>query len=269
MLGGTISTADAKDSGRPRRHTHGPQRGPADSLDPAPWVPAEPPPPPRRPPRHSPIPRRLSPTHPRGSRFRILTAFAVAAAIVTGTGSLVTGVPLSPLGSDDAVSSRGAAAGLPSLEELTSSQAIVSGPGPVHPVRVEGPVDYGEVDATFGADRGGRAHEGQDMFAKPGTPLLAVRDGVVIEKGNDGGRGNYVAIYSESADHTYVYLHMLRPTWLERGEEVAASTQVGGMGCTGSCYGTHLHFEVRLGKGVERKPVDPLPMLKRWPPVPG
>jgi murein DD-endopeptidase MepM/ murein hydrolase activator NlpD len=61
---------------------------------------------------------------------------------------------------------------------------------------------------------------------------------------------------------------MLRPTALESGEQVAAGKQVGAMGCTGSCYGTHLHFEVRSGKGIDRKPIDPLPLLKRWPQTP-
>ena len=61
---------------------------------------------------------------------------------------------------------------------------------------------------------------------------------------------------------------MLRATWLKPGDEVAASTQVGAMGCSGYCDGTHLHFEIRLGKGIERKPIDPLPQLKRWPQVP-
>jgi murein DD-endopeptidase MepM/ murein hydrolase activator NlpD len=61
-------------------------------------------------------------------------------------------------------------------------------PAAVHPVRA--PVDYGEGGAQFGADRGGRMHEGQDVFAPAGTPREAVRDGVGLETGDDGGRGN-------------------------------------------------------------------------------
>ena len=77
-----------------------------------------------------------------------------------------------------------------------------------------------------------------------------------------------IAIYNDAEDQTYVYLHMLRPSGLKRGGQVGAGDQVGAMGCTGSCYGVHLHFEVRLGRGVEGKPIDPLPMLKRWPQIP-
>jgi murein DD-endopeptidase MepM/ murein hydrolase activator NlpD len=189
---------------------------------------------------------------------------------VTGLLSIVGDLPLV---ADDAVRGGRSAAGLIPVgprggEEVPTSLAITSESGPVHPVGVDGEIDYGEADARFGASRYGHSHEGQDMFAKPGTPLLAGHDGVVVDKGNDGGRGNYVAIYSASEDQTYVYLHMLRPTGLSSGADVPASAQVGAMGCTGSCYGTHLHFEVRLGKGIERKPIDPLPLLKRWPPVP-
>ena len=79
---------------------------------------------------------------------------------------------------------------------------------------VDGAFNWGQQAARFGAGRGGRSHEGQDVFARTGTPLVAVRDGVVLETGNDGGRGNYVAIYSPRGRATYVYLHMSRlPRW--------------------------------------------------------
>jgi murein DD-endopeptidase MepM/ murein hydrolase activator NlpD len=196
-----------------------------------------------------------------------LLGFAVVTLLATGAASVAGGLPVG-LG-DPPTSGRVAspAAALPGGEEA-SSQAITSESGPVHPVSVDGPVDYGDSGARFGAPRYGHAHEGQDIFARPGTPLVAVREGIVIKRGNDAGRGNYVAIYSAAADHTYVYLHMLRPTPLEPGREVAAGEQVGSMGCTGSCFGTHLHLEVRLGKGINRKPIDPLPLLEQWPQMP-
>jgi murein DD-endopeptidase MepM/ murein hydrolase activator NlpD len=144
--------------------------------------------------------------------------------------------------------------------------------GPFFPV--VGRYDFGEADARFGAWRGGHRHEGQDVFARAGTPLIAVVDGVVIESENEssslsGGRGNYVALYSESDDRTYVYFHMQRPSSLRAGDGVQAGDPVGAVGCTGSCWGNHLHFEVRLGRGSEAKPIDPLPLLRRWPQAPG
>jgi murein DD-endopeptidase MepM/ murein hydrolase activator NlpD len=128
---------------------------------------------------------------------------------------------------------------------------------------VRGHVDFGETGARFGAGRSGHAHEGQDLFAPAGTPLVSVRDGEVVEKGDDGGRGNYVAIWSRAARRTFVYLHMLRPTPLAPGERVRAGQRIGAVGCTGSCWGDHLHLEVRGGRGTTGGPHDPLPLLRR------
>ena len=136
-------------------------------------------------------------------------------------------------------------------------------PAAVHPVAA--PVRYGEGGARYGADRGGRMHEGQDVFAPAGTPLVAVRDGVVLETGDDGGRGNYLAIWSERAQETYVYLHLLEPPEVGAGDRVGVGESVGRVGCTGSCFGDHLHFEVRRGKTLEGASRDPLELLRRWP----
>ncbi len=58
------------------------------------------------------------------------------------------------------------------------------------------------------------------MFAPAGTPIRSMREGLVVEKGDDGGRGNYVAIWNARARRTFVYLHMLRPTPWRKGESV-------------------------------------------------
>jgi murein DD-endopeptidase MepM/ murein hydrolase activator NlpD len=134
-------------------------------------------------------------------------------------------------------------------------------PDAVFPVR--GQVDWGDAADRFGASRSGHMHEGQDMFAAAGTPLVAIRDGRVVETGDDGGRGNYVAIWSPEAGHTFLYLHMLRPSPLAVGDAVRMGERVGSVGCTGSCWGDHLHFEVRDGRGTTGEPHDPLAMLKR------
>jgi murein DD-endopeptidase MepM/ murein hydrolase activator NlpD len=128
---------------------------------------------------------------------------------------------------------------------------------------VRGAVDWGEHDARFGSYRGGHVHEGQDVFAKAGTPLVAIRDGRIVEKGDDGGRGNYIAIWSPPARRTFVYLHMLRPSRLGPGDSVDRGERVGAVGCTGSCWGDHLHLEVRRGRGTTGRPLDPLPLLRR------
>lgn len=143
--------------------------------------------------------------------------------------------------------------------------------GYVFPVR--GPHDFGDELARFGAPRYGHIHEGQDIFGKAGTAEVAVRDGIVVDRGknsnpDDGGRGNYIAIYSPEDNHSFVYMHMLKPSPVRLGQRVHSGEEVGQLGCTGSCEGPHLHFEVRVGKaslGAETKPLDPLPFLRQWP----
>jgi len=123
--------------------------------------------------------------------------------------------------------------------------------------------DFGEADARFGTWRGSHRHEGQDIFAPAGTPIVSLRDGTVVEKGDDGGRGNYVAIWNAETGRTFMYLHMLRPTPLRLRAPVAAGQRIGAVGCTGSCWGDHLHIEMRRGRGTIGRPLDPLPELRR------
>jgi murein DD-endopeptidase MepM/ murein hydrolase activator NlpD len=143
---------------------------------------------------------------------------------------------------------------------------------------IQGAHDFGEAQARFGASRYGHVHEGQDIFGKLGTPEVAVHDGVVVDEEPEngrysGGRGNYEVIYSPDDDRSFVYMHQLKPPELRIGDQVHAGEVIGQLGCSGSCDGPHLHFEVRIGKASLRsdtKPVDPLPYLRQWPqPVPG
>lgn len=132
----------------------------------------------------------------------------------------------------------------------------------VYPIK-GGKPDYGTAEAAFGTARG-RMHHGQDVFAAAGTPLVAIREGVVVEAGSDGGAGNHVAIYNREHDQTYAYFHLSAPSSLRIGEKVKAGQRVGAVGCSGSCWGDHLHFEVREGRGLWEAPsVDPLPLLRR------
>ena len=122
-----------------------------------------------------------------------------------------------------------------------------------------------EIGDGLGA---GRGHEGVDLFAAVGTELVSVADGVVVETGSDGGRGNFVSIYSPGRGETYNYFHMVAPSLVATGEKVRAGQVVGGLGCTGSCYGPHLHFEVRDGRDPYATALDPLPLIGSLPPAP-
>ena len=149
---------------------------------------------------------------------------------------------------------------IPAAAEARPYRAV---PAP-HVFPVAGSHGFGEAAARFGAGRGGRSHDGQDVFAPAGTPLLAVAGGRVLEAGDGGGRGNYVAVWDPAARRTYVYLHMREPSRVRRGDRVLAGDRLGSVGCTGSCWGDHLHFEVRRGRGLAGPPLDPLPLLRRW-----
>jgi murein DD-endopeptidase MepM/ murein hydrolase activator NlpD len=144
--------------------------------------------------------------------------------------------------------------------------------GPVskaEPQRAQGPPQAAQafpMRAAPGYGDGldaGRGHEGQDMFAPAGTDLVAVADAEVIETGSNGGAGNYVSIYSATADRTYNYFHMLAPALVGAGERVSAGQKLGELGCTGSCWGDHLHFEVRAGRGTWGSVLDPMQTLRR------
>jgi len=218
----------------------------------------------------------LTGTRPPGSRSlkrptaKAGFALAVVIAAATGLGSLL-GLPVPLPSSGSPEQSRAALSSDAALIALDSGTPVELTEGPYHPV--VGTFGYGEAAAKFHADRGGRKHEGQDVFAETGTPLVAVRDGIVLD--GAGGRNFYASggghtavIYSRIDNRSYVYLHMHKPALVKAGEEVTAGQPIGQLGCTGSCDGPHLHFEVRRGRadwGAETKAIDPLPLLKGWP----
>jgi murein DD-endopeptidase MepM/ murein hydrolase activator NlpD len=194
-----------------------------------------------------------------------------AVTLVLGVSAALGSLLGLPVPGPDASSGRQSLASSATLFGIGPGTPPGLAPGYVFPMI--GPHDFGEADARFGASRYGHVHEGQDIFGKPGTPEVAVHDGVVVDRGRDGGRysggrGNYLAIYSPADNHSFVYMHLLKPPVVELGDHVHAGQLLGRLGCTGSCDGPHLHFEVRIGKATLRgktKPVDPLPYLRGWP----
>jgi murein DD-endopeptidase MepM/ murein hydrolase activator NlpD len=186
-------------------------------------------------------------------QFRVLLAACLAVGLVTGavTWAALAEAARPKRAPDVRLTARQLPFALP-----TTPRRHAQSSGPFHPVRAR--VTYGD---GLGA---GRMHEGQDIFAPEGTTLVAVREGVVLESGGGDARGNYVAIYSPAVRQTYVYLHMQGEADVRAGRRVRAGQPVGKLGCTGSCFGAHLHFEVRRGRGVRGEPQDPLPLLRRW-----
>jgi murein DD-endopeptidase MepM/ murein hydrolase activator NlpD len=133
-----------------------------------------------------------------------------------------------------------------------------------HVFPVDGPHGTRGPIGEFGAPRdGGRIHEGFDITAACGTPLVSVVTGRVLRTGYDPVLyGNYLLIHGEGEDRSYFYAHMRHPASVHRGEDVWAGERVGFVGKTGNArtVGCHLHFEIH----VHGRPIDPEPELARW-----
>jgi murein DD-endopeptidase MepM/ murein hydrolase activator NlpD len=114
------------------------------------------------------------------------------------------------------------------------------------------PNPTGTVTSCFGP-RWGREHQGVDLAAPNGAPIVAAGAGVVVRAGEEGGYGNAVLI-----DHGDGYLthygHMSAIT-VTVGQRVTPGQPIGVEGSTGHSTGPHLHFEVH--QGFYQNPVEP------------
>jgi murein DD-endopeptidase MepM/ murein hydrolase activator NlpD len=118
----------------------------------------------------------------------------------------------------------------------------------------------------FGAPRSGHTHQGQDVTAACGTPLVAARGGIVQYAGYQGAAGNYLVIDGKGTGYDFMYAHLAEPTPLHSGEAVRTGQPIGIVGDTGDAQGCHLHFEIWTPPGWYEggSPIDPLPFLEKW-----
>jgi murein DD-endopeptidase MepM/ murein hydrolase activator NlpD len=111
----------------------------------------------------------------------------------------------------------------------------------------------GTVTSGYGY-RWGRMHEGIDIAAPTGTTVHASASGRVIIAGWMGGYGQIVVIdHGNGLSTAYAHLSSI----YAGGGSVSQGQSIGAVGCTGSCTGPHLHFEVRVNGGA----VDPMGYL--------
>jgi murein DD-endopeptidase MepM/ murein hydrolase activator NlpD len=131
---------------------------------------------------------------------------------------------------------------------------------------VRGAHDYGDVGARFGAGRGGGGHQGQDVFAECGTPVVAARGGVVARRAYQGRAGNYLVIDGAGTGVDYVYAHLREPARFGDGRRVFTGQLIGYVGRTGDATACHLHFEMWSGPGwyAGGAPFDPRASLRAW-----
>jgi len=117
------------------------------------------------------------------------------------------------------------------------------------------PLSRPVLTSLFGK-RWGRDHEGIDMKAPTGTPVLAAADGEVVYAGDQvRGYGNMVVL-QHADDLLTVYAHNSL-LLVHAGDRVAVGREIARVGDSGHSTAPHLHFEVRRGQ----VPQDPLPFL--------
>ena len=127
---------------------------------------------------------------------------------------------------------------------------------------------YGEADVAddFGAARAATGkHQGNDVFAPFGAPVLAVADGTVHRVGTLPISGNRLWLHTAAGDaFFYAHLSAFSPD-AENGRKVKAGTVLGFTGNTGDAEPTppHVHFEIHPG-GEEKDAIDPHAILLAW-----
>lgn len=133
---------------------------------------------------------------------------------------------------------------------------------------VQGPYNFGGDASRFGAGRTGHTHQGQDIAAAEGTPVVTPRGGIVHWMAYQArGAGHYVVIAGDDGRH-YVFMHLQTgSTVVAKGAPVVAGQRLAGVGNTGSSEGPHLHLEIWVNGWWASKastPIDPLPDLLAW-----
>jgi murein DD-endopeptidase MepM/ murein hydrolase activator NlpD len=133
---------------------------------------------------------------------------------------------------------------------------------------IAGPFVWGGSGSGFGAGRGDRSHQGQDLSAAEGTPVVAPSSGTVEwVRYQASGAGHYVVLDGAGEDRDYVFMHLRSGSIpVRQGQTVRAGQKLGEVGNTGRSFGAHLHFEIWAGGGWYSggKPIDPLPLLRAW-----
>jgi murein DD-endopeptidase MepM/ murein hydrolase activator NlpD len=165
------------------------------------------------------------------------------------------------------ISPQSATATPPAARKATSSTTLSLGfafYGYAFPIL--GAHEFGMSAGRFGAARSGHTHQGQDVMAACGLPLVAARGGRVQTSTWDDAAGNYLVIDGKGTGNDFMYAHLAEPSPLHEGDTVRTGQPIGIVGETGDAQGCHLHFEIWGAPGWYEggSPFDPLPLLQKW-----
>ena len=189
--------------------------------------------------------------HTKGTRVRIAVADASATDAVIAT----------PTPTPSPTATATPAKKKPKRKKAPKVQQRLTGQRYAFPV-------YGTADVAddFGAARADTGkHQGNDVFAPFGAPVLAVADGTVHRVGTLPISGNRLWLHTEAGDaFFYAHLSAFSPD-AENGRKVKAGTVLGFTGNTGDAEPTppHVHFEIHPG-GEEKDAIDPHAILVAW-----
>ncbi len=120
-------------------------------------------------------------------------------------------------------------------------------------------IKLNSIVSDFGDPRGGgtREHEGQDLIAPLGTPIVTPTEAVVTRIGTGESAGKYVYTRNPGGE-TFRYMHLDAFADIDEGDVLEAGDFIGTVGDTGNAMGgvAHLHFEIR-----DEEALDPYPRI--------
>jgi len=153
----------------------------------------------------------------------------------------------------------------PALESGVPTPAQTVADGAVFPVA--GPHSFGGPENRYGAPRGNRIHEGQDILTAEGTPDVAPLAGTISWTAYQASGAGYYAVEHTAIGFDFMFAHCKAATLAVSAEQaVAPGTQICQAGQSGDATAPHLHFEMWVG-GWQAKgghSIDPLPYLEAW-----
>lgn len=114
------------------------------------------------------------------------------------------------------------------------------------------------IDTWHAPRAPGRRHEGIDIFAKKGTPIMATTEGIITRRGQNSLGGNVVWLLGPGGQHHY-YAHLDSFANPASGDRVQPGTVIGYVGNTGNARTTppHLHYGIYGDDGA----LNPYPLL--------
>jgi murein DD-endopeptidase MepM/ murein hydrolase activator NlpD len=143
---------------------------------------------------------------------------------------------------------------------------VLPAPAAVRPgvFPVLGPSTFGGEGSRFGVSRGTHAHQGQDVAAPEGAPIVAPYAATVVTTGFQAGAAGWYVVLACEDGRSWFFAHAQEGSiGVAAGARVAAGQPIARVGATGSATGPHLHLEIwaPAWRTPGSAPIDPLPVL--------